>query len=294
MRTWTWTSTSKSKSPGFSSTSTFESQLSSFGKLRLFLLRKSMPRIFFCCSYDGVPFRGWQSQQGGGTLQDTLETVFASILKEPIRIAASGRTDAGVHARGQCFHADVPEGCRMLPAAWVAALNAKLPPSIRIWDAKVVGSSFHARFSATGKVYEYLICRSAVLSPFLAGRVWHLPHEFDVSLLEKALHCYVGTHDFRRFAARRGNEPENPPADFYIRHIYAATVREQAENVLCLRFHGNGFMYRMVRLLVGTAHQVARGRMSVPQLTAMLEQPLGEKSRYCAPAHGLYLHQVLY
>lgn len=294
MRIWTWTSISKSKSPDFPQLQLLSRSFLHSESCGSFLLSKVMPRIFFCCSYDGVPFRGWQSQQGGGTLQDTLETVFASILKEPIRIAASGRTDAGVHARGQCFHADVPEGCRMQPAAWVAALNAKLPPSIRIWDAKVVESSFHARFSATGKVYEYLICRSAVLSPFLAGRVWHLPHEFDTSLLEEAMHCYVGTHDFRRFAARRGNEPENPPSDFYIRHIYAATVQEQAENVLCLRFHGNGFMYRMVRLLVGTAHQVARGRMSVPQLAAMLEQPLGEKSRYCAPAHGLYLHQVLY
>lgn len=252
-----------------------------------------MPRLLFRCSYDGGPYRGWQSQQGGGTLQDTLETVFASMLKAPLRIAASGRTDAGVHARMQCFHADVPESCRMQPAAWVAALNANLPPSIRILSAEPVPDSFHARFSATGKMYEYLICRGAVLSPFWVGRVWHLPHAFDATLLAQALQCYVGEHDFRRFAARRGTEPECPPADFYLRRIDSATVQEEGE-LLSLRFHGNGFMYRMVRLLVGTAHQVARGRMSLPQLAAMLEEPLGEKSRYCAPAYGLYLHEVDY
>jgi tRNA pseudouridine38-40 synthase len=104
---------------------------------------------------------------------------------------------------------------------------------------------------------------------------------------------YEGTHDFRRFAANRGNEPAEPPADFYIRTIFCASLQEEGD-LLRLRFHGNGFMYRMVRLLVGTAHQVARGRMSRGDLAAMLDKPLGGKTRYCAPAEGLYLHRVFY
>lgn len=252
-----------------------------------------MPRLLFTCAYDGLPYCGWQSQRGGASVQDTIEEAAARILREPLRISASGRTDAGVHAHAQCFHADVPDTCRMSPDNWRAALNAHLPASIRILEVQAVDTSFHARFSAVGKEYEYLICTSAVLSPFLHERAWHLPHEFDVDLLEQALRCYEGEHDFRRFAANRGNEPENPPADFYLRTIYSATMQREGD-LLRLRLHGNGFMYRMVRLLVGTAHQVARGRMSLDALRGMLENPHGDKTRYCAPAGGLYLRRVFY
>ena len=252
-----------------------------------------MPRLLFTCAYDGLPYCGWQSQRGGASVQDTIEEAAARILRESLRISASGRTDAGVHAYAQCFHADVPDTCRMRPENWRAALNAHLPASIRILEVQAVDASFHARFSAVGKEYEYLICTSAVLSPFLHERAWHLPHEFDVDLLEQALRCYEGEHDFRRFAANRGNEPENPPADFYLRTIYSATLQREGD-LLRLRLHGNGFMYRMVRLLVGTAHQVARGRMSLDALRGMLENPHGDKTRYCAPAGGLYLRRVFY
>lgn len=218
----------------------------------------------------------------------------AGILKCPaVRIAASGRTDAGVHAHAQCFHADIPVACRMTPANWLAAMNARLPASIRILGVQPVADGFHARFDAVGKEYEYLICRSEVLSPFMSGRVWHVPHEFDATLLAEALHVYEGKHDFRRFAANRGNEPADPPADFYLRTIYRASLEADGE-MLALRFHGNGFMYRMVRLLVGTAQQVARRRMGLAQLEAMLSDTSGAKTRYCAPADGLYLKRVFY
>lgn len=252
-----------------------------------------MPRLLFTCAYDGEPYCGWQSQRGGESVQDTIEAAMGAILKEPRRIAASGRTDAGVHAHAQCFHADIPETCRMSPENWLAALNAHLPASIRITAARAVDEGFHARFDAVGKEYEYLICTGGVLTPFLHGRAWHLPHVFDAALLAEAMKCYEGTHDFRRFAANRGNEPENPPADFYLRTIYSATMAEEGE-LLRLRLHGNGFMYRMVRLLVGTAHQVARGRMSLHDLEQMLSRPEGPKTRYCAPAGGLYLRRVFY
>ena len=252
-----------------------------------------MPRLVFTCAYDGTPWRGWQSQAGGRTLQDAVEDAFAAILRERIRVSASGRTDAGVHAVAQCFHADVPETCRMSPQNWRAALNAHLDGTIRIMEAREAEEGFHARFSACGKIYEYLISTAPVLSPFQMNRVWHCPHGIDAEKLKEALACYVGEHDFRRFAAKRGNEPENPPADYYLRTIYSATLEEEGE-LLRIRVQGNGFMYRMVRLLVGTAHQVARGRMSLEDLCAMLENPLGQKTRYCAPADGLYLRRVFY
>lgn len=257
------------------------------------MFSEAMARILFTCAYDGASYCGWQSQKEGVSVQDTLEAAMGRILREPVRIAASGRTDAGVHAHAQCFHADIPNGCRMNPENWVAALNAHLPASIRMMSAREVEADFHARFAAVGKEYEYLISRAAVLSPFMHGRVWHLPHPFDAAMLAEAMQQYVGTHDFRRFAANRGNEPETPPADFYVRTIYRCSVEQEGE-LLRLLVHGNGFMYRMVRLLVGTAHQVSRGRLSHQGLQAMLDEPLGEKSRYCAPAAGLYLRRVFY
>ena len=226
-------------------------------------------------------------------MQDTIEAAASRILKSPVRISASGRTDAGVHARAQCFHMDVPEGGRMGPQNWQSALNAHLPGSIRIIEAREISMDFHARFSAVSKEYEYLIGTGPVLSPFLSGRAWHIPHEFSVAGLEAAMQVYVGTHDFRRFAANRGNEPECPPEGFYERTIYAATVSQEPD-MLRLRVHGNGFMYRMVRLLVGTAYQVARGRLTCEELRDMLQNVHGSKTRYCAPADGLYLRRVFY
>ena len=254
-----------------------------------------MPRLHFTCAYDGTPWQGWQSQAGGLTVQDTLEAAFAAILRAPLRIAGSGRTDAGVHARAQHFHADVPDTCRMSAANWVAALNAHLPASIRILSACGAGEGFHARFSAVGKVYEYLISTAPVLSPFEHNRVWHCPHGLCVETLAAALHLYEGEHDFRRFAAKRGNEPAEPPADYFVRTICSATVTaEPGSQLLRLRYHGNGFMYRMVRLLTGTAHKVAAGKMPLAELEQMLAYPQGEKTRHCAPAAGLYLARVDY
>lgn len=254
-----------------------------------------MARLLFTCAYDGAPYLGWQSQRGGKTIQDTIEAAAARILHAPLRIAAAGRTDAGVHALAQRFHADIPETCRMTAQNWQDALNAHLPSSIRIMAAQEVSEGFHARFSAAGKRYDYLICRAVVLPPFLAGRAWHLPHAFDAALLAEALRVYEGTHDFRRFAAKRGNEPDVPPEGFYTRTIWdTAVTEEQGGDILRLRFHGNGFMYRMVRLLVGTAHQVARGRMTLPELAAHLTELDAPKSRFCAPADGLILHEVEY
>lgn len=253
-----------------------------------------MPRLLFTCSYDGSHFSGWQSQRNAEGVQDCMEAAFAAILGEKRRIAASGRTDAGVHALAQPFHIDIPEDCRIPLAAWIPALNYRLPPSLRITSVQEVSESFHARFDAQAKTYEYLIDLAPVCSPFAHGRVWHSPPKFDKDLLRTAFALYEGRHDFRMFASRRGNEPELPPAGYYERDIFSALVEEDGD-LLRLRVRGSGFMYRMVRMLVGTAHQVARGKVSLAELQAMMDSPHPElKSRFCAPPHGLYLKEVEY
>ena len=253
-----------------------------------------MPRLFFICSYDGAHFSGWQSQPNGKGGQDCVEAAMQRILKYPVRVTASGRTDAGVHAHAQPFHVDIAEDCRMDDRAWLCALNAHLPAAMRVMSVQRVEPSFHARFSAKAKTYEYVIERSLVLSPFLYKRVWYTTFPFDVQVLEEAFKSYLGKHDFRMFAAKRGNEPEQPPEGFFERTIYAVSVQEQGSQVR-LRVTGNGFMYRMVRMLVGTAHRVACGKMSKEELLTMIQSPSHqEKTRFCAPAEGLYLCSVDY
>lgn len=254
-----------------------------------------MPRFLFTCAYDGAPWRGWQSQADGGTVQDCVEEAMRRILKRPCRVHAAGRTDAGVHALGQRFHVDVPEENRMDAASWVAALNANLPASIRVLHAQPVADDCHARFSALGKLYEYRICQAAVLPPHWAGRAWHRRECCDETLLQQALHGYLGQHDFRRFAARRGNEPDPLPADYFVRTIDRSDVEHDGENMLLLRFHGDGFLYRMVRFLVGYAWSAATGRIPLRQITEALEHPDIERpGRYCAPPDGLFLVSVDY
>lgn len=252
-----------------------------------------MPRYLFTCAYDGQPWLGWQSQAGGGTVQDCIESAFARILKGSLRIHAAGRTDSGVHALAQCFHADVPAACHLNEETWRAALNAQLPASVRIMDVRVVSPDFHARFSATAKEYEYRICVGVVLPPHLAGRVWHCRHALHVSVLRRTLKLFEGEHDFRNFSARRGNEPTSPPPDFFCRTIYSATLTQSGE-ILVMRFCGSGFLYRMVRMLVGTAVRVACGSLQMADIRHMLKYPSGTAPRYCAPAEGLYLTRVIY
>ncbi len=252
-----------------------------------------MLRLLFTCAYDGAPWHGWQSQLGGDTLQDCIEEAFARILKSPLRIHAAGRTDAGVHALAQCFHADVPPTCRMSADAWRAALNALLPPSVRILRVQPVSANFHARFSARGKEYEYRICCASILPPHLAGRAWHCTRRFDTAMLRRALRLYCGEHDFRRFAARRGNEPQPIPSDYFTRTIFSATLSKQAD-LLTIRFCGSGFLYRMVRMMVGTAMRTACGASSLDDIREAFSHPNDAAPRFCAPPDGLYLVRVLY
>lgn len=250
-------------------------------------------RLKLTVAYDGRPYNGWQSQPDGKTVQDHLHKALAEIAKQPISIQGSGRTDSGVHALGQIAHFDTPDPTSMNPANWLAALNTKLAATIRILASEAVPPDFHARFSAVGKIYHYDICTDPVLPPHKAGLAWHLPRGLDASLLAEALQKVCGRHDFHAFAAYRGNEPL---AMDYHRTIHAAYLEILADGCR-LTFAGDGFLYKMVRLLTGAAVKVAQGKLRPADFTALLDQgphlPRG-KSPLCAPADGLYLQQVLY
>lgn len=250
-------------------------------------------RLKLTIAYDGRSLDGWQSQPSGNTVQDLLGRAASETAKEPIRVHGSGRTDAGVHALAQIAHFDAPDQLTMNPFNWVPALNTKLPNSIRVLEAEEVPRDFHARFSATGKTYQYDICTQPVLSPFQAGLVWHLPRQLDPHLLEEAMRLSLGRHQFEAFAAKRGNETEDTD---YHRTITEASLAA-LDHGWRLTWKGDGFLYKMVRLLTGGAIHVAQGRLSVDDFARLLDQGPGlphGRPPLCAPADGLYLKSVDY
>ena len=243
-------------------------------------------RLKLIVSYDGAPFAGWQSQSHGNTIQDHLERAFERVAGMPVRVHGAGRTDAGVHALAQCAHVDVNKA--LAPARWTEALNALLPPAIRVIRCRYVSNDFHARLSAKGKIYRYRIWCAPVLPPFEYRRAWHIPRPLDLKILQKAAKRFVGTHDFAAFAANRGK-----PEESTIRTINSVRVRQKGPCV-AIDFDGDGFLYKMVRLIVGSLVKCALGKMRLEEITACLKSGQVGAARFAAPAEGLFLVRVRY
>lgn len=253
-------------------------------------------RLRLVVAYCGTPWRGWQSQQSGDGIQDQLRQAFAKAISVKTQVQGSGRTDAGVHARAQVAHCDVPCDVQLSPDSWRDALNACLPLSIRILEAAPCAADFHARFDARGKRYAYRIWRQRLLDPFEADRAWHLYGALDEDLLAQGLELLRGRHNFVRLSANRGDMPEvqrraNPEKT--TREIWHSGMSQQGA-VLELAFEGDGFLYKMVRMMVGSLLHVARGRAPLDWLAEMLQNREGLQSNQTAPAGGLYLERVFY
>ena len=248
-------------------------------------------RLKLTVAYDGGPFAGWQSQPGGNGVQDHIESAFLAVAGIRLRIHGSGRTDAGVHAAGQIAHADVPHG-KLTLATWMAALNANLPHSIRIIRvSRVRGGKggFHSRFSAKGKRYIYRLWNATYMHPLEIGRAWHVPRELDRALLREAAALLVGRHDFARFTAKRRGQIQTGT----VRTIHRIRVQARGP-LITLTFEGDGFLYKMVRLLTGTIVRVAERRAPVSFITDLLSPHMQTRTHFMAVAGGLYFSRVFY
>lgn len=243
-------------------------------------------RLKLIIAYDGAPFAGWQSQSHRNTVQDHIERAFERVTGEAVRIHGAGRTDAGVHALAQCAHADVLKS--LPPDRWIKALNALLPSAIRVLRCRYVSQDFHARLSAKGKIYRYRIWNSPILPPFECSRAWHIAQPLDLKILKSAAKQFVGTHDFAGFAANRGK-----PEPSTIRTINSVRVRQKGPCVT-IDFDGDGFLYKMVRLMVGALVKCAFGKMHVEDITVRLKSSEPGSARFAAPAEGLFLVRVRY
>lgn len=238
------------------------------------------------CAYDGAAFAGWQSQAAGNAIQDVIETRLAALLGAAVRIHASGRTDAGVHARGQVFHFDAV--WRHGAAKFGAALAAGLPAAIQIRSLRPVAADFHARFSATGKIYSYHLCLGDA-DPFTRPYVWRLFRPVEVAAMQRAAaEVLVGTHDFKAFSADNGSECEDT-----VRELRRLEVRRRGRRVRIFA-EADGFLYKMVRSLVGALVAVGEGKLTLAQLREIRDSRRRVAAVQTAPAQGLFLEKVFY
>jgi len=244
-------------------------------------------RLKLIVAYDGRGFAGWQSQSHRNTIQDHLERALEHITGEAVRVHGAGRTDAGVHALAQCAHVDLANS-RLSAARWTGALNARLPPTIRVLRCRYVSKDFHARLSAKGKIYRYRIWSAPVLPPFEHACAWHIARPLNLEVLRTAAKSFVGTHDFASFAANRGKRERST-----IRTIYSVRVR-QSGSCLTIEFDGDGFLYKMVRLIVGSLVKCALGELPTQNLTDRLASAHVGSARFAAPPEGLFLVRVRY
>lgn len=235
--------------------------------------------------YDGTDYCGWQIQPNGPTIQGALEAAVTALTGEAVRVEGAGRTDSGVHARGQVAH--LRTRAPLPPERFARALNAHLPPDISVRDSAAAPAEFHARFSAAGKVYRYAI-ENAPTRPVLDRRqVWWVSWPLADEALTAGAAAIVGRHDFTSFAdAERAGE-EN------VRTVRRAAWRREGTR-LTFRIEGEGFLYKMVRCLVGTLVEVGRGALP----PAAMERILAARDRAAAgptaPPQGLTLQRVLY
>ena len=236
--------------------------------------------------YDGAGFMGWQVQPGARTVQSELEATLAVLLDQPTSVIAAGRTDRGVHATGQVASTLVPLKWRA--AALRRSLNATLPPDIWIESAVEVPEEFHARYSATARSYVYRVgTAEAAFSPFHRRWCWPQRDALDRALLDRVAALLIGHRSFRAFA--KAGQPERGE----ICDLTVSRWREW-ECGVAYEVTANRFLHHMVRYLVGTMVEIARGRRAVEELTLLLENVAGCETSAPAPPEGLFLSAVHY
>jgi tRNA pseudouridine38-40 synthase len=245
-----------------------------------------MRTIKLTVAYDGTGYVGWQRQAIGESIQGLLEDALSKIDGRAVTVHGAGRTDAGVHAVGQVASA------RLLSAhddaTLMRALNANLPGAVRVFDVRTMPDDFHARFSATGKVYEYRIWNGAAVPPVLRLYTWHVPQPLDVALMRHAAAAIVGQHDFAAFQGAGSTTHTS------VRRVIAAQWLTGADGSLVFEIAGEGFLRYMVRSLAGTLVEIGHRRRRADDMARLLETRDRTAAGRTAPAEGLFLVKVEY
>lgn len=245
-----------------------------------------MPKYKCVIAYDGTDFAGYQVQPEKRTIQSEFEAVLAQMHKGTIiKVTASGRTDSGVHAKGQVLHFESP--LTFPTENWIKAFSALLPTDIIVLEVDIVPDDFHARFHTTGKEYRYIVARSKLRDPFKRNYAYHYPYPLNVEAMREAISYLIGTHDFTSFCSAKTEVVDK------VRTIKEMDF-EESDEFLVFRFVGEGFLYNMVRILVGTLLDVGSGKMSPNDMSGILDKKDRSFAGKTAPAQGLYLWKVFY
>jgi len=241
-------------------------------------------------AYDGTEFHGWQMQGSKPTVQGEIVSVLRRLTQENVQLNGAGRTDAGVHALGQVGSFRTQSALSAME--FQRALNALLPPEIRIMAAEEMGPDFNARWSALGKVYRYRLYRGRVVPPALWRYVLHYPFPLDEDAMRDAAARFVGVHDFTSFAASTGSEDDDKERNMEREMFSTEVKRTEDGEELWYTVHGRSFLRYMVRKMVGTLLEVGRGKLTPADVDRLYEMKDRSKSGPTAPPQGLCMVRV--
>ena len=241
--------------------------------------------IKFKLRFNGSSFHGWQIQENADTVQLRMIKAIETITGEKVKLHGCSRTDSGVHANMFCCNAHINKDidCKKL----MRGLNAVLPEDIGVYECTVASDDFHSRFDCKGKEYIYKIWNSESKNPFCRRLALHYPYKLDAELLNNQAQAFIGTHDFSAFCSS-GTEVEDK-----VRTIYSCSVCREGEFVI-FKVKGDGFLYNMVRIMVGTLLDINSGRIGKDSISRILESKDRNLSGITAKAEGLYLNEVYY
>lgn len=238
-------------------------------------------------TYDGTRYRGWQRQPDTDmTIQNIMEKAVSEVTGYKVEIDGSGRTDGGVHAFGQT--ASVRIAGKIEEKEFRDKINEHLPEDIKVTETKLMKNSFHARYSAVSKCYEYHIDQRERPDVFARKYCHHCPGKLDIEAMEEAAGYLTGKHDFTSFCDRKGEEDKS-----FVRTIYDIEIQTEGEKITIV-YKGNGFLYHMVRILTGTIIEVGAGERKAEEIPAVLEAKQRSLAGQLVPANGLFLKEVYY
>ncbi len=246
----------------------------------------ALKNLLLTISYDGKCFHGWQIQQNALTVQEVFQNSLLKIIGDDFEVKGCSRTDSGVHANMYCISLKTHHPIE--PVRLKAALNRWLPKSVAVLDCKQVDDDFHARYSCKSKEYIYKIWNSEVRNPFLDGYALHYRYKIDEKMLDKAAQAYVGSHDFTSFCTLDNREQGN-----MTRTVKAFSVSRDGDMVT-MKVEADGFLYNMVRIMVGTLLRVQQGKISADEIPLIIEKRNRKFAGPTAQACGLYLNRVNY
>lgn len=244
-----------------------------------------MKNIKLTIEYDGTNYFGWQIQPEVSSVQEEIEKAIKILTNEDIDLTGAGRTDRKVHARGQV--ANFMTNSSIPAEKFSYAINKYLPEDISIVKSEEVDTNFHSRYDAIGKEYRYLIYNNYIRSSLWRNYTYHVPYNLDFKTMDIAKDFFLGTHDFSAFMST-GSSIENT-----VRTIYAVSLC-QKDNIICFEVQGNGFLYNMVRIMVGTLIDVGSGKIRPESIPIILESKDRKKAGHTAKPQGLYLEKVYY